>query len=119
MNPSFERHKLTRFIKTHGRAYTFTSHGKNEFDEPSDETTSVEVSGVFHETHEYISQSSSDAGTVVSKLSSWVMCLLEDTENLQKGMVVTIGGKDYKLVGFRDVQNFGVACDLSLELILK
>ena len=119
MNPNFERHKLTRFIKTHGRAYTFTSQGKNEFDEPSDETTSVEVRGVFHENHEYISQSPSDAGTVVSKLSSWVMCLLEDTQNLQKGMVVTIGGKDYKLVGFRDVQNFGVACDLSLELILK
>lgn len=119
MNPNFERHKLTRFIQTHGQAYTFTGCEKNEFGEPGEGMAPLEVKGVFHESHEYISQSSADASTVVSKLSSWIMCLMEDTKKLQKGMVVTLGGKDYQLVGFRDVQNFGVVCDLSLELILK
>lgn len=119
MNLNFEKHKLARFIKTQGRTYTFTAPGINQFGEPTGRKKTVEVSGVYHETQGYVTNSATDGSNIKSKPDSLLMCLVEDTVELVREMTVTISGKEYRIVDLRDVNNLGVACDISLELVLK
>lgn len=119
MNTSFERHKLNQFIQSQGKTYTFVAYGKNQFGEPDEVEYSVNISGVYHETQGYVTSSASDGSNVKTKPDSLIMCLFEDSIELSVGMVVTIGDKDYKIIDLRDVNNLGVACDISLEVILK
>lgn len=119
MNPAFETYKLRRFIKSQGTIFIFTSTGKNQFNEPNGESRTVGVNGVYHETQGHVTKKGDDAGTVKTKPDSMIMCSKEDSKNLQEGMTVEVGGKTYKVTDLRDVENFSVACDISLELVLK
>lgn len=119
MNLSFEKHKLIRFIKSQGLTYTFTAPGTNSFGEPTGQERTVEVSGVYHETQGYVTGYVVEGSNIKSKPESLIMCLMEDTVGLVREMVVTINGNEYRIVDLRDVNHLGVACDISLELVLK
>ena len=119
MNLNFEKHKLARFIKTQGRTYTFTAPGINQFGEPTETSKTVEVPGVYHETQGHVTSSATNGANIKTKPDALIMCLVEDSTGLERDMVVTIHKKDYKIVDLRDVNNLGVACDISLELVLK
>lgn len=119
MNLNFEKHKLARFIKTQGRTYTFTAPGINQFGEPTGTSKTVEVPGVYHETQGYVTSSATDGANIKTKPDALIMCLVEDSTGLERDMKVTIRDKDYRVVNLRDVNNLGVACDISLELVLK
>ena len=119
MNPSFERNKLIRFIKSQGRTYTFTAPGTNQFGEPTGQKETIEISGVYHETQGYVTNSATDGANIKTKPDALIMCLVEDSTDLERDMKVTIRDKDYRVVNLRDVNNLGVACDISLELVLK
>lgn len=119
MNSSFEKHKLLRFIKSQGRSYTFIGLGKNQFGEPTGKNKTVEIDGVYHESQGYVTSTTTDGSNIKSKPSSLIMCLKEDSLSLERDMSTTIQDKEYKIVDLRDVNNFGVACDISLELVLK
>lgn len=119
MNLEFEKHKLIRFIRSLGQSYTFIAPGTNQFGEPTGQKEVVEVSGVYHETQGYVTSSATDGSNIKSKPDSLIMCLVEDATELTTGMVVTIRDKDYKVIDLRDVNNLGVACDISLEVILQ
>lgn len=119
MNLSFEKHKLLRFIKSQGRPYTFIGLGKNQFGEPLGETKTVEIRGVYHESQGYVTNTATNGSNIKSKPSSLIMCPREDSLSLERDMSTTIQDKEYKIVDLRDVNNLGVACDISLELVLK
>lgn len=119
MDLNFEKHKLTQFIRTQGRTYTFTGSGKNQFEEPTETSKTVEVPGVYHETQGYVTGSATDGANLKTKPDALIMCLVKDSTGLERDMKVTIQGKDYRVVDLRDVNNLGVACDISLELVLK
>lgn len=119
MNLNFEKHKLLRFIKSQGRSYTFRGSGKNQFGEPMGEDKTVEISGIYHESQGYVTNTATDGSNIKSKPNSLIMCLKEDSSLLEFGMLVTIQDKKYRVVDLRDVNNLGVACDISLELVLS
>lgn len=119
MNPNFEKHKLLRFIKSQGMVYSFNGFEKNQFGEPTGETKTVEIKGVYHESQGYVTNTTTDGSNIKSKPSSLIMCLKEDSILLERDMSTTIQDKEYRIVDLRDVNNFGVACDISLELVLK
>ena len=56
---------------------------------------------------------------MVSKLNTWVFCLTEDAQKVKHGMSVVINGKEYKVTGTRDMEKLELACDISLEVVLK
>lgn len=114
-----EIYKINQFIKRWGGVYTFTKPGENKFGEPTGEVESVDIPGVYHENSSYISQAASDAGTVVSKLNTWIFCRTEDAQKVKHGMSVVIDGKEYKVTGTRDMEKLKLACDISLEVVLK
>lgn len=118
MNAAFERYKVQRLIQTQGQVFSFQEATLNEFNEPVPTGRTVPLPGVYHETQGYVSLKSDDGGTVKTKPDSQILCLWESAQELKTGMLVKIQNKDYHLVDIRDIENFGVVCDLSLELIL-
>lgn len=117
---SLERYKVRQFIKRWGHTYTFRSYKLNQFNEPTTEVEkALEVQGVYHESSGYISQTVEDSGTVVSKLNTWLMCLSESAVDLESGMSVDIVGTTFRVTGVRDLDKLGLACDVSLEEVLK
>lgn len=120
MNLNFERYKLSRFIQMYGRPYTFSLSGKNQFGEPQGIEEEVVVSGVYHEAsgNVYVSGSATDGANIKTKPFSMIMCFMKDALSLKTGMEVDIWNKTYKVIDLRDVSNLGVACDISLEVIL-
>lgn len=118
MNLNFERYKLLRLTTLYGQEFVFTLRGTNEFKEPTDKTQNFPIVGIYHETQGYVTQSGVEGGVIKTKPSSQILCLHEAAQTLSVGMEVTIQGGIYKLVDVRDVNNLGVACDLSLEKVL-
>lgn len=117
---SLERYKVRQFIKRWGHTYTFRSYKLNQFNEPTTEVEkALEVQGVYHESSGYISQTVEDSGTVVSKLNTWLMCLSESAVGLESEMKVDIAGTTFRVTGVRDLDKLGLACDVSLEEVLK
>lgn len=114
-----EIYKINQFIKRWGKAYTFTKPGENKFGEPTGEVESVNLSGVYHENNEYINQTASDAGTVVSKLNTMIFCRTKDAQKVKHGMSVIIDGEEYRVTGVRDLEKLKLACNISLEVVLK
>lgn len=120
VNLNFERHKILRLIKTQGREYEFTSQKLNSFNEPvGGESKKVTVPGVYHETQGYVTSKADTGANIKTKPDAQILCLMENVGELETGMVVNIQGKDYRLIDLRNISNLGVACDLSLELVLK
>lgn len=116
--PKFVKNKLTRLILTSGIPYTFTRYLKDEYQQRTtvvDET--IELSGVFHEVHGYIKKTVSESSITVSSPQPMILANLENASLLKLDDVVVISGKTYKVTGVRDVENFGVAGDISLEVI--
>lgn len=121
MNLNFEKHKLTRFINSQGQEYTFLLPESNSFGEPVEGEVSKEVTirGVYHETQGYVTSKADTGSNIKTKPDAQIICHFSDTKNLKTGMVVQIWEKSYQLIDLRNINNLGVACDLSLELILN
>ena len=79
----------------------------------------VSLPGVFHDNNEYITQTSSDAATIRSKLNTRILCLAKDAAQIQPEMTVVIQGQVYRVTGVRNIENLNLACDISLEVVLK
>lgn len=122
MNPIFEKYKLRRFIIVNGTTYTFTAPKKNRFGEPDGTSKTVKVQGVYHETDRssgYVLVSATEGSNIKTKPESLIVCLWDDSHELEDGMEVSVGGSTYKVTNLNDVNHFGVACEISLELVLK
>lgn len=115
----FELYKVQRFIKRWGQTFTFTLAGENSFGEPEGVKVEVSLPGVFHDNNEYITQESSDAATIRSKLNTRILCLAKDAAQIQPEMTVVIQGQTYRVTGVRNIENLNLACDISLEVVLK
>lgn len=115
----FELYKVQRFIKRWGQTFTFTLAGENSFNEPEGVKVEVSLPGVFHDNNEYITQDSSDAGTIRSKLNTRILCLAKDAAQIQPEMTVVIQGQTYRVTGVRNIENLNLAYDISLEVVLK
>lgn len=115
--PKFERNKLLRLLRTHGISYTFKRSEINKFKEPTGEAVSVAtIQGVFHETTQHVSIVASDAASVKSKQTPYILTLYEAAKDLQQGDYTIINGKTYTVNDAVDIGNFHIAVDISLEV---
>jgi len=118
MNKAFEAYKIAREIKRSGGFYTFFRYVLNDFDEPTDETKDVAtISGLYHEQNSNIEITTGDTTQIRTTKIPMILCLYEDVSDLQIGDVVTINGKNYKLTGIVNVQEWSIVGDISLEVI--
>lgn len=114
----FLKNKIARQIAINGRQFTFARFGLDEYHQRL-ETSEViaTIKGVFHETTSYIKSADSDTGRMVSKPQPMILTLCDNNSRLlEKDDEVVIGSNTYRLIAKRDVENLGVAYDISLEV---
>ena len=47
-----------------------------------------------------------------------ILCMYEDAKNIVLGDKIEISGKQYKVSGVLNIQNYNVAADISLEEVI-
>lgn len=114
--PLFLKNKLQRLISKQGEEYTFTLMGENSYHEPV-EKEQISVKGVYHETNSFITLNSVDAASVQRKKNPMILTILDESvSKIHQGDTVIIGNFKYRVSGVLDIQNYGVAADISLEM---
>lgn len=122
---NFLKNKITRQIKWNGKSFTFIRYKENDYHEKNYNEVEMEVTleGVFHEGGGYggmlnIELYSRDGGRTVSKMKPMILCLkTEESTVLKMDDVVKVGEYVYKVVEKNDIQNLGVAFEISLEIV--
>ena len=117
---AFERAKLKRFVNQRGKPYTFFRDATNAFKEPTEGFAVVgSIKGVYHEArHSYLEATVDDRGFTLPEIESLFLCLIDDeSKELEIDDYTYIGEKKYKVIKKKDVNNFGLAYDISLEFV--
>lgn len=118
-NKNFDRNKIKRFVERYGKEFTFKHFLVDEYGErkKDEEPLEIKITGVFHEVNSYITENVQD-GTI-SRRKPQPMILVLATENFEvtHGDVVTYCNTDYEVVETLNVNNLGVAFDISLQVV--
>ena len=119
MNPSlFLKNKVQKEISHRGSTYLFKRYSKDDYGQTLDEIISVSIQCIFHQSSGFKALTVADSTKVETKPQPMIMCLKEDADKLAKEDVVEINGNKYAIVGFNDIQNYGVVNDISLEIVI-
>ena len=122
---NFLKNKITRQIKWNGKSFTFIRYKENDYHEKNYNEVEMEVTleGVFHEGRGYrgmlnIELYSRDGARTLPKMKPIILCLkTEESIILKMDDVVKVGEYVYKVVEKNDIQNLGVAFEISLEIV--
>lgn len=118
MKPSkFLESRLRTQLKFNGVEYSFNEYEEDEYHQMKPTEKTVSLTGLYHESNSFITEQTSDGSVTRSKKSPMILCLLKDAKNIKRGYTVEISGGTYKVVGYTDVQNYGVVADISLEMV--
>ena len=120
VNKSFEAYKLARELKRSGTEYEFKRPGKNKFNEPSKELSSIgKLKGLYHEQSSSIQITTGDTTQTRTKKLPMILCLYKDVASLalNVGDIVAINSKIFKVTGIINVQEWNIITDISLEVV--
>lgn len=118
MNVSFGVELVKRNILTHGMDFTFVHKALNEFNEPTGDQTEITVHGLFHQTRGFITKNTSDGTVSRTRPQPQVLTLVDDTsKSIQKDDIMLYCNHTYSVVGINDINNLGVALEISLEMV--
>ena len=127
MNTQFEAHKLRRELARSGKVYDFYRPKRNEFGEPAGTAETIgSLTGLYHEVNNFILLQTSEAaqirrtiGSGAQKKQPMILCLFESVSEsgLQMGDYIVINGKQYKVTGVVNVQEWSIIADISLEVV--
>lgn len=110
--------KINRSLAENGLMYTFQRAKKNDFGEPTGTTSVIKVlKGIYHEQTGYVSITTADGAKIQSKKVPMILCLFADAKDLNVDDLIVVGLEEYRVTGVSDINNFGVAGDISLEVI--
>ena len=116
---AFQLSKVRRLIRTHGQSFEFCTRGKNEFNEPTDETVSHIVQGVFHESSKfssgYVTKTSADSSVTRLKSQPMILTLWESISDLGSLEELRFNGKTYKVNEITNISQANLVADISLE----
>ena len=117
MSPAlFLKNKISRFIKTSGTSFIFTHMVEDNYHQKV-EGEKISIVGVYHEKSSFITLTTSDSGQVQRKKSPMILTLIDESVlKISQGDKVEMNGVTYTVSGVLDIQNFGVAADISLEM---
>lgn len=115
----WELSKVTREIKTHGEAYTFSRYKLDSRNERTDETEKIaEIKGLFHTVKSYLTKTVGDGNVTHSKGQPVILISYEDGKILSMDDIVTVGDMTYHVTGLNNVEQYGILLEVSLEEVL-
>lgn len=113
-----ELHKVKREIQIHGDEYTVYKQKTDSYGETTSDIEEIQkVSGLFHITKGYTTQTISDGTRIKAKAQPMLMICMEDSEQIKNGMFVIINNNRYNIVDKNNIQEYNIVVDLSLELV--
>jgi hypothetical protein len=125
LHAAFQQQKIKRYLEVHGEPFTFVRHGVNAYNEPTDETTEVEHTGLFY--------------TQNNQKGFWLVNEFEQSRVRYKRYVtnfilvdydafvlapvyaddtVQVNGKPYRVTGTTNIQEANFAVNISVEQVL-
>lgn len=114
----YELHTVKREIQTHGTFFRFVRQKLDDYGEVAEGVEeSTEVNGIYHTEKGYLSQTTGDGTITHSKGQPCILCLYEDTANIEVGDRTILNDKVYTVVGKNNIQQYNIVCDLSLEVM--
>ena len=113
-----ELHKIKREIQIHGDEYTVYKQKTDSYGETTSDIEEIQkVSGLFHITKGYITQTISDGTRTKAKAQPMLMVCMEDSKQIENGMFIVINNNRYNIVDKNNIQEYNMVVDLSLELV--
>lgn len=113
----FQIHKLRQAIKVNGELFTFRKVEQNEYKENVLNGDFVSIEGIFHEAYSQVTINNADDARVKRVPSPSVLVLTKQGYMPDTDSIMQYKGKTYRVIGFKDVSNLGIATEISLEEI--
>lgn len=120
INTQFEAYKIKRELKRSGIDYEFKRSGLNDFGEPDNKLVTVGIiKGLYHEQSGNIQITTGDTTQVRTKKIPMILCLYDDAASLvlQVGDLLEINGRQFKVTGITNIQEWNIISDISLEVV--
>lgn len=118
MNINFGIELVKRNILAHGQEFTFHRPAQNIFNEPTSNETLITLQGLFHQTRGYITRNTTDGTVSRSQPQPMVLALVNpESQSLQINDYMLYCNQKYRVTGINDINNLGMALEISLELI--
>ena len=120
INTQFEACKIKRELKRSGIDYEFKRSGLNDFGEPDNELVTIGIiKGLYHEQNSNIQITTGDTTQVRTKKIPMILCLYDDAASLvlQVGDLLEINGRQFKVTGITNIQEWNIISDISLEVV--
>ena len=115
-----ELYKVLREIKIHGDEYLFFRTKQDEFGEDTKETEYIAmINGLYHISKGYVTKNVSDGTITHTKGEPMLLIPFEQSEKLQNGDFFKWNESKYVITEKYDIQNYGIVCNVSLELVLN
>ena len=118
MNINFQIERISQNIKHHGTEFTFKSFKLDEFNEPTKDYDEIQIKGLFHQSKSYVSSQTTNGTISRSKPKPMILTLIDEiSSSIQMNDIVKYHGNTYKVIESNDLNNLGIALDISLEMI--
>lgn len=120
INTQFEAYKIKRELKRNGSEFVFKRKFDNKFGEPSSEERKIGLlKGLYHEQNSNIQITTGDTTQVRTKKIPMILCLYDDVTSLalQVGDFLEINGRQFKVTGITNIQEWNIISDISLEVV--
>lgn len=118
INSQFLKNKIDRQIKLNGQTFVFKRYDEDEYHQVSEDLLfEYSFDGIFHTSNSYIQQNTEAGAKTFSKPQPMILTLYEFGKDVKTNDEVEINNNKYRVNTINDVNNFGVAIEISLELI--
>lgn len=112
--------KIKREIETNGDEYKIFREQYNEDLEPTGEVEEVKtIKGILHISGSYVSRETNEGTETRTKRSPMLMCLWEDSKGIKNRDFVIINNQRFNVINKRNVNEFDLVCDMSMEVVLN
>ena len=116
---AFQLHKVRQALKRSGTKASIKTQKLDEFNEPTEETVSHEILGLYHEfnsTDGYSSSTTNDASVVYKKPIPMFLCLWESVKDVvYPEDDFYLNGKLYKVNAVKNLYEANLIAEVSLE----
>ena len=112
----FLAQKLDRQLNMRGSDFVFSQAGEDKYHRATG-SVEVPIKGIYHETVTYQSKNTATGSTTHTKSSPMILCRWSEGSQLKAGATLEWSTGKYRVTGVEDIQQLGVACQVSLEVI--
>lgn len=117
---NFYKYIIKKQIELNGNNYTFNRYEVNNYNEVdyNSNPKQINIFGIYHEQTTYITNSSSEGGSINTKISPMMLCDENYAKLIKKDDIFLLNDKKYKVIDIQNLSNCNVFFEISLEQMI-